>query len=113
MIIRTRWRSILQTVTLHIGAAALIGYFAFQGYNGQYGLLARRSFEQQHADLTKERDRLRAQREALQAKVRLLSPERVDADMLDEQARSLLNLVNPKDLVLLLPKPAAATTATQ
>ena len=101
MIIRTRWRSILQAVTLHLGAAALIGYFAFQGYNGQYGLLARRSFEQQHAELTEERDRLRAQRMAIESKVRLLSPERIDADMLDEEARLLLNLVHPKDLVLL------------
>ena len=101
MIIRTRWRSILQTVTLHLGAAALIGYFAFQGYNGQYGLLARRSFEQQHAELSEERDRLRAQRQAIESKVRLLSPERIDADMLDEEARLLLNLVHPKDLVLL------------
>ncbi|QFR32458.1 septum formation initiator family protein [Ancylobacter sp. TS-1] len=101
MIIRTRWRSILQTVTLHLGAAALIGYFAFQGYNGQYGLLARRSFEQQHTDLTQERDKLRSQRLALESKVRLLSPDLIDADMLDEQARALLNLINPKDLVLL------------
>ncbi|MGA0562891.1 FtsB family cell division protein [Ancylobacter sp. VNQ12] len=101
MIIRTRWRSILQTVTLHLGAAALIGYFAFQGYNGQYGLLARRSFEQQHAELIEERDRLRTQRQAIESKVRLLSPERIDADMLDEEARLLLNLVHPKDLVLL------------
>lgn len=101
MIVRTRWRSILQTATLHLGAAALIGYFAFQGYNGQYGLLARRTFEQQHTALTLERDKLRSQREALQSKVRLLSPDLIDADMLDEQARSMLNLVHPKDLVLL------------
>lgn len=101
MIIRTRWRSFFQTVILHLGAAALVGYFAFQGYNGQYGLLARRTFEQQHAELTQERDKLRAQRKALQAKVALLSPDLVDADMLDEQARELLNLVHPKDLVLL------------
>jgi len=107
MIIRTRWRSILQTVTLHLGAAALIGYFAFQGYNGQYGLLARRNFEQQIAALTAERDRLAAQRAAVEAKVLLLSPEHIDADMLDEQARSLLNLVHPRDLVLLLPPPGA------
>ncbi|MDQ0509211.1 FtsB family cell division protein [Ancylobacter amanitiformis] len=101
MIIRTRWRSILQTVTLHLGAAALIGYFAFQGYNGQYGLLARRGFEQQRAELIEERDKIRAQREAIEAKVRLLSSERIDADMLDEEARLLLNLVHPRDLVLL------------
>jgi len=103
MIIRTRWRSILQTVTLHLGAAALIGYFAFQGYNGQYGVLARRSFEAQIAELTAERDKLRKQRQVIEANVRLLSPERIDADMLDERARALLNLVHPKDLVLLRP----------
>lgn len=101
MIIRTRWRSFFQTVTLHLGAAALVGYFAFQGYNGQYGLLARRTFAQQHANLVEERDRLHAQRLALEAKVKLLSPDLVDADMLDEQARALLNLVHVKDLVLL------------
>jgi cell division protein FtsB len=110
MIIRTRWRSILQTITLHLGAAALIGYFAFQGYNGQYGLLARRSFEQQIETLTKERDDLRAKREVIEARVRLLSPDRIDADLLDEEARSLLNLVHPKDLVLLRP---SATSRVQ
>lgn len=111
MIVRTRWRSILQTVTLHLGAAALIAYFAFQGYNGQYGLQARRHFEEQMVTLTAERDALRTQREALQAKIRLLSPDLVDADMLDEEARLLLNLVNPKDLVLL--RPRTQGTATQ
>lgn len=107
MIIRTRWRSIFQTVTLHLGAAVLIGYFAFQGYNGQYGLLARRGFERQLAELNAERDELRTHREAIEAKVRLLSPERIDADLLDEEARALLNLVHPKDLVLLR-KPGAS-----
>ena len=111
MIARTRWRSILQTVTLHLGAASLIGYFAFQGYNGQYGLVARRHFEEQMQALTQERDLLRAQREASEAKVHLLSPERVDADMLDEQARLLLNLVHPKDLVML--RPHSRATAVQ
>ncbi|MBS7587018.1 FtsB family cell division protein [Ancylobacter defluvii] len=110
MIARTRWRSILQTVTLHLGAASLIGYFAFQGYNGQYGLVARRHFEEQMQALTQERDVLRTQRQAIEAKVRLLSPDLVDADMLDEQARSLLNLVHPKDLVLLRPRAQATLT---
>lgn len=107
MMTRTRRRSILQTVVLHLGAAALIGYFAMQGYNGQYGLVAKRAFEQQHAALTAELDVLRTQRQALEAKVALLSPERIDADMLDEEARNLLNLVNPKDLVLIRPNAAS------
>lgn len=103
MMTRTRRRTIFQTIMLHLGAAALIGYFAVQGYNGQYGLIAKRSFEQQHTVLTEQLDALRAQREALQAKVSLLDPSRIDADLLDEEARSLLDLINPKDLVMLRP----------
>ncbi|MCK0197661.1 septum formation initiator family protein [Ancylobacter sp. 6x-1] len=101
MIIRTRWRAILQTLTLHVGAASLIGYFALQGYGGQYGLAAKRDLEQQYQSLSTELDGLKTQREALAFKVDLLATSRIDPDMLDEEARSLLNLVNPKDLVLL------------
>lgn len=98
---RTRRRTIFQTIVLHLGAAGLIGYFAVQGYNGQYGLIAKRNFEQQHATLSDELAALRSQREAIEAKVNLLDPARIDADILDEEARSLLNLINPKDLVML------------
>lgn len=101
MMTRTRRRTIFQTIVLHLGAAALIGYFAVQGYNGQYGLVAKRNFEQQHTTLSEELAALRTQREALESKVGLLDPSRIDADILDEEARSLLNLVNPKDLVML------------
>ena len=108
MITRTRWRSIIQTLTLHLGAAALIGYFAFQGYGGQYGLVAKRSFEQQLNSLTEELAELRTQREALASKVGLLASTRIDPDLLDEEARLLLNLVNPKDLVLVRPVQSTA-----
>jgi cell division protein FtsB len=101
MMTRTRRRTIFQTIVLHLGAAALIGYFAVQGYNGQYGLIAKRSFAQQHTALSEELDALRAQREAMETKVSLLDPSRIDADILDEEGRLLLNLVNPKDLVML------------
>ena len=104
MTVRTRWRSIIQTLTLHLGAALLIGYFALQGYGGQYGLAAKRDFEQQITSLTGELETLRTQREAIARKVDLLASDHIDPDLLDEQARSLLNLVNPKDLVLLRPK---------
>ncbi|MEZ0212756.1 MAG: septum formation initiator family protein [Xanthobacteraceae bacterium] len=103
MITRTRWRSVLQTVTLHLGAALLIGYFAFQGYGGQYGLVAKRSFEQELSSLTAELAALRTEREAIATKVALLSPDRIDPDLLDEEARSLLNLIHRKDLVMLRP----------
>ncbi|MBS7539915.1 FtsB family cell division protein [Ancylobacter lacus] len=103
MIVRTRWRSILQTLTLHLGAASLIGYFALQGYGGQYGLAAKRDLEQQYAKLSQELAGLKAQSRALAFKVDLLESERIDPDMLDEEARLLLNLVNPKDLVYIRP----------
>ncbi|MFK8251214.1 FtsB family cell division protein [Ancylobacter terrae] len=103
MITRTRWRTFFQTLTLYLGATLLIGYFALQGYGGQYGLAAKRNFEHENAVLTQELAELRAKREAIAAKVTLLSPDRIDPDLLDEEARSLLNLVHRRDLVLLRP----------
>ena len=62
MVARTRLGRICQGLALHIVAALIIGYFAFQGYHGNYGLLAQRQFEQDVVDLTLERDTLRAAR---------------------------------------------------
>src|SRR5690606_24138304 len=78
-------------------------YFAFHGYHGNYGLLAQRHFEQEIADLTIERDTLRAARSQREHRVGLLRADRLDPDLLDELARRDLGVVKPNDLVLLNP----------
>jgi cell division protein FtsB len=104
MIARTRLGRMMQGLALHVCAWLIIGYFAFQGYHGNYGLLAQRQFEKETADLTLQRDTLRAERAHWEQRVGLLRSDRLDPDMLDELARRDLGFVLPNDLVLLHPR---------
>jgi cell division protein FtsB len=83
-------------------AAALIGYFGFHAFNGQRGLHARHLIDQQMVELTAELERLKAERNLWERKVALLRPDRIDPDMLDEQARLLLNFAHPNDVVMMV-----------
>jgi cell division protein FtsB len=49
-------------------------------------------------------DRVHAERAALEHRVRLLRPESVDPDLLDEQARARLGLSQPDEVVILKDK---------
>ena len=103
MVARTRFGRILQGLALHLCAALIIGYFAFQGYHGNYGLLAQRAFEQEIADLTLERDTLKGERGHWEYRVSLLRADRLDPDLLEELARRDLGFAQPNDFVLLNP----------
>lgn len=103
MVARTRLGRILQGLALHVFAALVIGYFAFQGYHGDYGLLAQRAYEQQLGDLMLERDALRRERAYWEHRVSLLRADRLDPDLLEELARRDLGFAKSNDLVLLQP----------
>ncbi len=83
-------------------ALICLGAYAFFGWHAKYGA---RSFAyqqqvQERLALAKIRlDRTRAQRQALEAKVRLLRPGSLDADMLDEMARRMLGYAAPDEIV--------------
>ncbi|MEP9347520.1 septum formation initiator family protein [Xanthobacter sp. KR7-225] len=101
---RSRLQTILATLALHVGAAALIGYFAYHAYTGDHGLLAKRNFEQDLQQLQQDLDALKTQRAALEHKVSLLVANQLDPDLLDEQGRRQLDFIHPKDIVLLRSK---------
>jgi cell division protein FtsB len=82
-------------------AALLIGYFGVNAYTGNYGIKARHHLDVQIANMIGERDVLRAERQQWERRVALLSANGIDPDMLDEQARRLLDYVDPRDLVLI------------
>ncbi len=83
---------------------ACLGAYAFFVWHAQFGA---RSFAYQRSVRVKlalakiELDQLQARRKALQARVRLLRPESLDADMLDEQARRMLGFARPDEVVSL------------
>ncbi len=77
------------------------GYFAVYGNHGLINWLKlQNAIEVKQADL----DHVRAERTALERRVRLLRPESVDPDLLEEQARSRLGLSQPDEVVILKDK---------
>jgi cell division protein FtsB len=80
--------------------AALIFYFGFQAFTGDRGLLERAERNQILAEKTAELSRLDVERQDLERRARLLRDDSLSADLLDERARSLLGLADPKDYVI-------------
>lgn len=87
--------------------AALIFYFGFQALTGDRGLLAWADRDETLAMRTAELKRLQAERADLEARARLLRDGSLSRDLLEERARSLLGLSDPRDYVIRT-KPARA-----
>jgi cell division protein FtsB len=105
MVTRRRVRTILNTIALYTIAVLLIGYFGINAYTGDHGLRAKQDLEAQITELTDELAALRAERANWERRVALLQSQSIDADMLDERARALLNYTDPRELTLQLKQP--------
>lgn len=80
--------------------ALLIFYFGVNAVTGDRGLLADGRREATLASRTEELAQLRARRADLERRTRLLSDASVSRDLVEERARSLLGLVDPRDYVI-------------
>ena len=78
-----------------------VGYFAYHAINGDRGLLALRQLTQRVEMARIELDDIQSERQTLQSRVQLLYPDSLDADMLDERARIMLNFGYADDIVVL------------
>ncbi len=93
-----RSRFVLPLLTL-----CCLGYFGFHALHGSFGLYSSEELATQKADLAAQLDILSRQREALERQVALLQDDKVERDMLDEQARRALNYTQKRDLTILRP----------
>jgi cell division protein FtsB len=85
-----------------IGCIALLGYFAWHALYGHRGQVYVLRLEAEIARLKADLEQSKAQKDRLRAKVEAMRPESVDADLLDELARSELNWVGRDDLIIRL-----------
>jgi cell division protein FtsB len=100
--LRRRVRALVGTVL----GIAVTGYFAYHLVGGDRGLLAWvRLTREIHAENDKVAE-LRAERAALDLKVKNLTPDHLDPDLLDERVRATLNLAAPGEIVI-MPRPQA------
>jgi cell division protein FtsB len=100
MVSHRRRRTILTALGLYSFAALFIGYFAVNAFTGNHGLRAQADLDQQMAAMQSELKHLKAERALWERRVALLRSDKIDPDMLDERARALLGLVDPRDLIL-------------
>jgi cell division protein FtsB len=82
-------------------AAALIAYFGFHAYSGDYGIYSRYRLEARTVELQAQLDAIRAQRIALEQRVQLLHDGTLEKDMLDEQARKALNVAHVDEIIIM------------
>ena len=111
MVTRKRLRSILSALGLYVLGALLVGYFGVNAFSGNHGLKAKQDIDQQITSMSVELDKLRLERTQWERRIALLKSRRLDPDMLDEQARALLDYVAPNELTLMFswaPKAADA-----
>lgn len=91
-----RLRSYLPTAALTF----LIIYFGFHAFTGERGLLSSTQRDAALAAKSQELAELRAQRQDLETRARLLRDTSLSADLLEERARSLLGFAHPNDYVI-------------
>ncbi len=91
-----RLRSYLPTAAL----ALLILYFGVHAFTGDQGLLSSGQRSETLVAKSRELAALRAQRQDLETRARLLKDTSLSADLLEERARSQLGFADPRDYVI-------------
>jgi len=102
--IRNRLRALAPPVVF----LAITYYFGWNALHGKSGWEAQRVQQEELTQATARFHAVEAQRTAWATKIADLSGQSIQPDMLDEQAREVLNLANPRDLVIELAPPKAA-----
>ena len=87
---------------------AITYYFGWNALHGKSGWEAQRVQQEELQQANARFAQAEAQRMAWQTKIADLSGQSIHPDMLDEQARQVLNLADPHDLVIALPQDAAS-----
>jgi cell division protein FtsB len=82
----------------------LVGYFGWNVTGGDHGLVAFAERKKLLAQAQDELAQTEAQRDAWMRRVRGLQSEHIEADTVDEQARAMLNLSDPNDILLMYPE---------
>ncbi len=102
MVVRTRLRGILLPLLLYCVAGGIGSYFIWHAINGERGLKTSEEYERTIALLRTEYAAVETERLQWQHRIDLMRGETIDRDLLEEEARVLLDRVHKNDLVVFL-----------
>ena len=74
-------------------------YFGFHAWHGSYGLNSSSALEERRIELSATLKTLQEKRRQLDQRVTLMSDGAIEADMLDERSRAMLNLAREDEIV--------------
>jgi cell division protein FtsB len=83
-----------------LGCLALLSYFAWHAMRGPRGIDYLHKLQAQQQHLAGELKLASTDRDKLEAKVKLMRPESVDPDLLEELARSELEMSRRNELIV-------------
>jgi cell division protein FtsB len=104
MVVRTRFAAIAIPLLFHVFSGAVGGFFVWHAFHGERGIAADLEARREMAEIESKLKVVRAEKAEWQKRVNLLRGPVVDRDLLDEEARNLLNRVSKTDLVVILPQ---------
>lgn len=84
--------------------SSLSFYFTYHLLNGNNGLFAMIQLNNKLVEAQARLDEIKFERLKLQHKVSMLSPESLDLDLLDEEARKNLGYAKPNEIIIFLPE---------
>lgn len=100
MVVRTRLRRILLPLALYCVSGGVGSFFVWHAVNGDRGLKVSDEYEKSIAMLDKQLTATKAERVEWQHRIDLMRGETIDRDILEEEARVMLDRVGKNDLVI-------------
>ncbi len=86
-----------------MGIGFVLLYLVFHALNGNHGVYALFKEQARESSNVEILAGLQQQRAKLEHRVNMISGDMLDLDLLDEQARRVLGLASPDELIYLLP----------
>ncbi|EJF81661.1 hypothetical protein MCQ_00359 [Candidatus Bartonella washoeensis Sb944nv] len=96
-------KSIKMRFVLPFMTVAVLSYFSYHIYHGEYGLYSRSEVNQHIIELEEELHKVEAERMFIEKRISLLRDGHIEKDMLDEYVRKNLNFSKPNELTILTP----------
>ncbi len=105
MLFWRRARAILVPLAFYLVLGVASGYLVWGASNGDRGLKAKAAYDAETAQLQDQLKALRQERARWERRVAAMRSESVDRDLLDEEARAVLDRVGKDDVVLFTHEP--------
>lgn len=104
MVIKRRFRGIGFFIALYVASFGAAAFFIHEAQSGNRGAERNALIQIDVERLEAELAEVKQQRADIERRNAQLSVHSLDADFLDERARAMLNVANPDEVVVLLPR---------